>query len=214
MIIDFNVYAGNCPGGFGDHGYADLKKGMDDAGIDLAVVSYIGSTFEYACADPGDDRFALFVGLMPDVEVEKIPKSARGICLYPGYDTWDFEGEKWAEIMGRARYEKWIVHLSAQFLDSRVLDQKNPIEEQLPLFNSVAEKWSDVRFVISGARVFDVEANKELFAKSNVWTDISHVQHPLNSLPRLLKAVDASKVLFASNAPFFYPYTNVFRVNN
>lgn len=214
MIIDFNAYVGSCPGGFGDWGITDIKRSMDDAGIDIAVVSRIGASFEEACEDPGDDRIVLFASVGPDDPVEKIPESVKGICLYTGYDSWDLDGDKFGELLLKARKQKWIVHFNTQFLDPRVLDQQYPVEDQLASFDKVAEKWSDIRFVISGTRVFDVESSKALFGKDNVWTDISHVQHPLNSLPRLLKAIPDTKVLFATNAPFFYPYVNVFRVNN
>ena len=88
------------------------------------------------------------------------------------------------------------------------------LAEVIRQLRQLIETNEDVRFIISGAAYPEVTTNPALFGRPNVWTDISHVQHPINSLPKLLDAIDSSRVLFGSGAPVLYPYANIYRVIN
>ena len=170
------------------------------AGIERSVVS--GSE---------NESLIRFPTLSPASDVAEVG-SVKGVRIFPTYQIWDFDGEEMASVLAAAKRSGLIVQICLRLQDPRVLVQKTPSGEVLKALDKLAEVHKDVRFAVSGANYYEAQANSALFSRQNVWMDISHVQHPINSLEKLLAVVDAGRVLFATNSPIFYPKTAVYRV--
>lgn len=130
-----------------------------------------------------------------------------GVRIYPTYEPVDLETVS-EPMSGR------IAQVYLRLQDPRVLPQAVSSAAAIEALKGVAEAHKNVRFVVSGATYAEVNANKDLFTRENVWMDISSVQHPTNSLGKLINAIGNEHILFGSNAPIYYPYANVFRVMN
>jgi hypothetical protein len=215
MIIDFNAHFGQGPGTIDWCGAEKLARLEKAAGIDLAVASDIGAAFAHAAMSPETlpDGLVAFASLAPTFD-RRLPTSIKGVRIYPTYHVWDFGGAACSDLLALARERNLIVQVYLRLQDLRVLlvaFEPADVIERLP---KLVDAHQDIRFVISGATYAEVNANPALFGRENIWTDISHVQHPINSLPKLLDAIDVSRVLFGTGAPVLYPYSNVFRVVN
>jgi len=130
-----------------------------------------------------------------------------GTRIYPTYQMVDLNAAAEA-ASGR------ILQVFLRLQDPRVLPQAVPSAEVIAALNGVTAANASVSFIISGANYAEANANRDLFTRDNVWVDIGHLQHPTNSLNKLIDAVGSEHILFGSNAPIFYPYANVFRVMN
>lgn len=151
--------------------------------------------------------------LMRLLNAAGIDRAVEGKRIYPTYEPMDFADPAMQQLLAEAREQRFLqVYLRLQ--DPRVLPQAVPSATVIEALDALAEANPDVRFVVSGATYAEAAANARLFTRHNVWMDIAHVQHPTNSLEKLLAVIGSSRVLFGSNAPVFYPYANVFRVLN
>lgn len=184
MIIDFNAHFGCDPSMPARHSEQQLLALLKAAGIDRALATDLNNR--------GQTPFS------------------KGVRIYPTYEPMDFAGPAMRELLGRG----CILQVYLRLQDPRVLPQAVPSAAVIEALDGVAETHKEVRLVVSGATYAEVNANRGLFTRENVWMDISHVQHPINSLEKLIDAIGSSRVLFGSNAPIFYPYANVFRVMN
>lgn len=184
MMIDFNAHFGSDPSMPATYSEAELMALLKAAGIDRAVATDLN--------ERGQTQFP------------------QGVRVYPTYEPIDFAGAAMQEMLGRGL----ILQVYLRLQDPRVLLQAVSSAEMIAALDSIAEAHKDTRFVISGATLAEATVNPELFTRENVWMDISHVQHPTNSLEKLIDAIGSSRILFGTNAPIFYPYANVFRVMN
>jgi predicted TIM-barrel fold metal-dependent hydrolase len=209
MIIDFCGHFGSDSGLPDCHDPSNLLRLAKASGIDLTVASNLGSTFGEL-----PDGLIQFPSISPTSDLDELASdpSIKGIRIYPTYQPWDFDGAEAAKLLSLAKDRDLIVQICLRLQDPRVLPQTVPSAAVLASLDNLAESHPSVRFVVSGANYGETKANPALFARANVWTDISHLQHPINSLPKLLDIVDRSRVLFGSNSPIFYPYMAVFRV--
>lgn len=130
-----------------------------------------------------------------------------GVRVYPTYGQVELDAVAESTNGG-------IVQVYLRLQDPRVLPQTVSSAAVIEALKGVTESHLGVRFIISGATYAEANANRDLFTRENVWMDISHVQHPTNSLNKLIDAIGIQHILFGSNAPIFYPYANVFRVMN
>ena len=184
MIIDFNAHFGCDPSMPATYSEAELMALLKTAGIDRAVVTK----------------------LQRNVSVP----FRGGVRIYPTYANVGLVDEVLRGLAERTGANILQVYLRLQ--DPRVLPQAVSSAQVIEALDKLAPTHGDTRFVISGANYAETKANRGLFTRGNVWTDISHLQHPINSLPKLLDIVDSSRVLFGSNSPIFYPGMAVFRV--
>lgn len=215
MTIDFNAHFGASPEMMTSCSAEALARMEKAAGIDVAVASDLAGAFGGAASE--DDlpprRFVIFTSLSPSFDPHALPP-AGGVRIYPTYHVWDLGSESAASLLSTARERNLIVQIYLRLRDPRALPVKVAIAEVIQQVYKLAQTNADVRFVISGVSYAEVKGNQGLFGRPNVWTDISHVQHPINSLPKLLELIDSSHLLFGSGAPVLYPYANVFRVIN
>ena len=182
MIIDFNAHCGCDPSMPATYSEAELMALLKTAGIDRAVVTKLQRNVSVP-----------FLG---------------GVRVYPTYTPWDFDGPAMRSLVS----ENGIVQVILRLQDPRVLPQAVSSAEVIEALDKLTPAHGDKRFVISGATLAEVKANRDLFTRENVWMDISHVQHPINSLEKAIDAIGSSRILFGSNAPIFYPQMAVFRV--
>ena len=185
------------------------------AGIDLAVVSDLATAFHNASLEGGPlpDNLIQFASLSPTFESHALP-IVKGLRIYPTYHTWDFDGDATTKLLSLARERNLILQIYLRLRDPRALPLTVGLVEVIKQTQKLTDTCEDMRFVVSGASYAEIKANPALFGQQNVWTDISHVQHPTNSLPKLLELIDSTRVLFGSGAPVLYPYSNVYRVIN
>lgn len=216
-MIDFNAHIGTWPGIFGGFGKSALRGYMDSAGIDRAVVSRLDDAFGRPQSPDTDDDLPSW--LIPFQSVgtgcnldQLADKQARGIRIYPTYQKWDFDGESFADLIDLALSRSWIVQVYLRLLDPRALAQIEDPASVLKTVEPIIGRYTDMQFVITGITLPEVTGNEGLFGKSNIWCDISHIQHPMNSITKLLQSIDASRVLLGTNTPFFYPYAGVYHL--
>ncbi len=130
-----------------------------------------------------------------------------GVRVYPTYKPAGLDALAQSQS-GR------MLQVVLRLQDPRVLPQTAPSAKVIEDLKDIAAAHGDTKFIISGAILAEANANKDLFTRDNVWMDISSLQHPTNSLVKLIDAIGSEHILFGSNAPIFYPYSNVFRVMN
>ena len=184
MIIDVNAHFGCDPSMPACYSEEQLLALLKTAGIDRAIATKLEKG--------GQTPFS------------------GGVRIYPTYTPWDFGGPEMQKLLVGGS----IVQVYLRLQDPRVLPQAVPSAAVIEALKGLAEAHSDVRFIISGAIYAEANANKDLFTRDNVWMDIGALQHPTNSLQKLIDAIGSQHILFGSNAPIFYPYANVFRVMN
>jgi|GEM_PF-1150272 len=222
MIIDFYAHCGS-------NAAWVLKQVQHDVGdanevLRLAKASGIDRTVvaEMACAfgetenarEPLLDGLVRFASIGPAFDLGRLEQepAIKGIRIYPTYQEWGFDSPQTAKLLILAGDRGWIVQVCLRLQDPRVLPQAVASGAVIGSLDKLVESRPSAQFVISGANYAEIKANPAPFARGNVWTDISHLQHPINSLPKLLDIVDSSRVLFGSNSPIFYPQMAVFRV--
>ncbi len=215
MIIDFNAHFGAGPSTIEWRSAQECSEIQRAAGIDFAVASDLATAFH----DAGFEEDSLprsiipFASLNPGFSTLSLP-TVKGLRVYPAYQAWEFQGSAAARLLALCRDHGLILQVYLRLQDPRALPVTVGLAEAIKQVSRLVSADEDIRFVISGASYAEVKANPELFGRANVWTDISHVQHPINSLPKLLDLIDSSRVLFGSGAPVMYPYANLFRVMN
>lgn len=215
MIIDFNAHFGAGPDRIERRSAQECSEMQKVAGIDLCVACDMGPAFHNSAFDRGPlpSNFIPFAAIGPRSDVSLLPM-VNGVRIYPTYQEWRFDDEATARLLALCRKRNLVLQLCLRLQDPRALPASIGIAEAIEQAHNVIRANADVRFVISGASYAEVRANPELFGRPNVWTDISHLQHPINSLPKLLDLIDSRHVLFGSGAPVLYPYANVYRVIN
>lgn len=215
MIIDFNAHFGAGPGAIERRSARACYEMQRAAGIDLCVASDLATAFDDFDFEQGPlpPNIILFAGLSPRFNASSLP-TAKGVRIYPTYQQWRFDDAESARPLAQCRERRMIVQIYLRLQDPRALPVSVAIGEVIKQAHKLIQANADVRFVISGASYAEVRQNVDLFGRSNVWTDISHIQHPINSLPKLVELIDSSRVLFGSGAPVMYPYANLYRVIN
>ncbi|HEY3297211.1 MAG TPA: amidohydrolase family protein [Armatimonadota bacterium] len=220
MIIDFNVHTGNWPEQYIHFGESDLIQLMDSSGVNLSVVSDIGivsgSAENPQCGESTDDRLVHLRGVSPDADLEELAAddSICGLRIYPTYQAWDFTSGYWNELLSLLEQRNWMLHIYLRFRDPRIQAQVTDSDAVIKSLSSLAKEHKGLKLVFSGTNLYEADQNKGLFGRDNVWVDIAHLQHPMDSLSKLVDTLGDERILFGSNAPFFYPYTEVFRVRN
>ena len=217
MIIDFNAHIGRFYDRNIDFTMDNLKESIKSSEIDVAVVSDISTAFEKTpdeLSDYNSKNIVRFFSLSPDHNINNIDSSVSGIRIYPTYQEWDFTSSKWQDLLKRARLEKWIVQIYLKLRDQRLLQQITESDTVLNSLSLTMDNYSDINFVISGAVLYEASEHQDFFSRENVWTETAHLQHPIDSLQKLIDVIDVKRILFGSNAPFFYSGSNVFRVEN
>lgn len=187
MIIDVNAHYGSDPSMPATYSEAELMALLKIAGIDRAITTDLSRT---------------------------LTPFPHGVRLYPTYEPLDFDGLQWSTLLLQARDKKIVLQVVLRLQDPRVLPQLVSSVDVIGELKGAVEANRDIRFLVSGATLAEANANKDLFTRDNVWMDISSLQHPTNSLNKLIDAIGSHHILFGSNAPIFYPYANVFRVMN
>lgn len=218
MIIDFYAHCGCGPGMPHCYSPEELLSLQKSAGVDVSVASDLGTALddEQIAGEQFPDGLVRFVSVNPEIGANQLESDTnlRGIRIYPTYQEWDLGGSEMAGILSMAEDRGLIVQLCLRLKDPRVMPQVVPSGDVIMAIDGILEAHKDVRFVISGAILGEIRANSTPFQRDNVWTDISHLQHPTNSLQKLMDILGSSRLLFASNAPIFHPYMAVFRVLN
>lgn len=186
MIIDVNAHFGTDPSMPAPYTEPQLTALLETSGIDRAIATELNKR--------GQTQFP------------------GGVRLYPTYDPCDFNAPAMQDLLAQSAGR--IIQIYLRLQDPRVMPQVASSASVIQALGGITEAHKAVKFVVSGATLAEVTANRDLFTRDNVWMDIAHVQHPTNSLEKLLDAIGGSRVLFGSNAPIFYPYANVFRVMN
>lgn len=212
MIIDFCAHCG--PDEVAQTAYNAMNKGCfepskirelaDDAGIEWSVVAGIEEPL-YGLVN--------FARISPSSREIAILKAA-GMRIFPTYERWDFDSRSSDEIFSIAQDRGLIVQVCLRLQDPRVLRQSVTSNDALKALSDVVKLYNNVKFAVGGANLYEIQAHLPLFKRENVWADIAHLQHPVNSLEKLLDVMDSQKILFATNSPVFYPKTAVFRVVN
>lgn len=214
MIIDFCAHYGDGPGVPSCYTPDELLRLEKSAGIDMAVASDLGDAFGDLCSDQATpDGLVRFAGVSPEYDAGRLD-SARGVRLYPTYQEWDLDGPEMGDLLAVAREQGLIVQFCLRLQDPRVLPQVVASGKVIEALDALIAANTDIRFVVSGANLAEIRGNTAPFVRENVWTDISHLQHPIHSLTKLIGILGSSRLLFASNAPVFHPYMAVFRALN
>ena len=211
MIIDFYAHYGCGPGMPGCYSPDELLKLQKAAGVELTVASDLGAALGDAKNAEIPDGLVRFEGVKPHVDLASLGQP-NGIRIYPTLQEWDLDGQAMADLLAIAKQRGIIVQVCLRLQDPRVMLQAVPSGTVIAALDRVIEAHRDVKFVISGANLGEVRGNKSPFLRENAWTDISHLQHPTNSLQKLMETLGSSKLLFASNSPIFYPHMAVFRM--
>jgi hypothetical protein len=196
MIVDFNAHFGKLPGR--DEAFAadDLRTMAQSAGIDRVVAADAGALVPYL-------RVLLASGGS---------SAPAGTRLYPTYAPRDSGGIRLAGAL--SHQPDRIVHVCLRLRDPRILPQTVALSEIITALSQLVEANPRARFVVSGAVLAEVSAALDVFRLPNVWTETSHLQHPMNSLRKLVDVLGAERVVFGTNAPFFYPEAAVFRLRH
>jgi hypothetical protein len=185
---------------------------MDESGIDMAVVSDIGEVMGAGGgADINHERLIPFHTVRPDTNIKSLSDAVQGIRIYPTYHAWDFSGSSWAKLLERAEVEGWIVQVYLRLRDPRVLPQQVVSADIMQSLGGIIESNSSVRFVITGMNFFEAEGYLPLLRRENAWFEVSHLQHPMAPLDKLTEKIGASRMLFGTSVPFFYPFVTTFR---
>lgn len=216
MIIDFNAYVGHWPEHDVNLETAGLPKLMEPAGIDLAVVSDLDTLYDEGHADSisaqSDSRIVHFPIVLPDTDLTKWQGGkVKGIRIFPAYHDWD---GKMDALLSNAQQEGWIVHVVLRLRDQRLMIPIKESNDVMMALEPVIEAHPDVKFVLTGATLFDINDRKTLFVRPNVWVETSHIQYVMNGLVKLVDLVGSDHVLFGSNTPFYYTGSNVFRIKH
>jgi len=215
MIIDFNAHFGAGPSSMEWHSASELLAIEMGAGIDITIASDLATAFHDAAFDdaPLPEGLIAFASLNPSFRPYDLPP-AKGLRIYPSYHDWSVADDAVARLLAIAREHSLIVQVCLRLRDPRALPVTVPIPDAISQIREMVSGNDDILFVTSGMSFAEIKANLALCDRPNVWIDISHVQHPTNSLPKLLDTIDVSRVLFGSGAPVLYPYANVYRVMN
>lgn len=220
MMIDISTHVGVWQEQHVNFDVADLLRLMDSSGIKTAVVSDLGVISGESSVDSSrlaeNSRLIHFRGVSPGMDVSLIKNhgAIHGLTVYPTYQPWDFASDEWNDLISLARQECLPIHVYLRFRDPRVLAQSVSSETVLNSLNVMMQGNLDVRLLISGANIYDVQSNIDLFKQDNVWMDTAHLQHPMNSLSKLLALIGDQSIMYGSNSPFYYPYCEVFRIEN
>lgn len=224
MIIDFNAHIGTWPEKNMRCSVVRLKKILVSSKIDCAVFSDITPVFSNKNElTPGlkkervPDMFIPFLSLGPHFSVGQIKKKKekiKGVRLYPVYTKYPLRQKEWYNLFTYAEQQNWIIQIYLRLVDIRTIKLTKSIASVIGSVEKIVEKYQGLKFVISGVTLEDIKKRPELFRQNNVWVEISHLQHPINALYRLLGLVDSTKVLFGSNAPLFYPKSATFQIEN
>ena len=216
MIIDFCANLGCGPGMLACYDPNDLLSLAKTSGIDITIASDLSSVFgnKEINTQPLPDGLIRFASVSTIFDVGRLEcaPSIKGIRIYPTYQAWDFDAPEAIKLLSLAEDRGWIVQVCLRLQDPRVLPQAVASGTVIASLDKLVESHNSVRFVVSGASYAEIKGNPTPFTRDNVWTEISHLQHPINSLTKLLDIVDSSRIIFGSNAPIFYPFSSVFRV--
>lgn len=212
MIIDFCAHYGCGPGMPGCYNADALLRLQKSAGVDLTVASDLGEAFGEAKSDRIPEGLLKFETAKPDIALASLGQSIKGVRTYPTLQQWDFDGQAMADLLAFAKQQSFIVQVCLRLQDPRVMPQAAPSGQIISALDKLIDSNKDVKFVISGANLGEIRGNTSPFMHENVWADISHLQHPTNSLQKLMETLGSSNLLFASNSPIFYPYMAVFRM--
>lgn len=184
MLIDFNAHYGRLPGYSIDTTAAALHEMTAGAGIDRVIASDIG---------------AAFAGEVMDGPVARV---------YPTYQPCDL-----ARALDSAAGAGLILQVYLRLRDPRVLRQEVPSVEVIKALDALTG-GAGPRLIVSGANLAEMRSNIDFFRRPNVWIDTAHLQHPTNSLPKAVELLGATRILFGTNAPVFYPAAEVFRLKH
>jgi len=212
MIVDFSAHFGRGPAIDQHCTPAELRSLLSSAGIDRAVVSDLGAAFGDEAPDiPLPETMVAFASVSPDDGPSRV-RSVKGIRIYPTYQPWDFSNGALRSLLAAARDADLIVQVYLRLQDPRALPVIAAPDAVLSSLGPIIEGNKNVRFVISGANYRELAANAALFSHGNLWADTSHIQHPINSIAKLVRAIGPTRVLFGSNAPVFYPHSGIFQI--
>ncbi|HEY3298022.1 MAG TPA: amidohydrolase family protein [Armatimonadota bacterium] len=215
MIIDFNAYVGHWPEHDIDLKAAGLPKLMESAGIDLAVASDLDTLYDAGHVDSiaalSDSRIVHFPIVSPGTDLSRWKNGrVKGIRIFPAYHDWSTLDD----LLAQAEQARLVVHVCLRLRDQRLMI---PIKESADVMNQLEpaiEAHPGVRFVLTGATLFDIKDRKSLFVRPNVWVETSHIQYVMNGLLKLVDLVGSEHVLFGSNTPFYYTGSNIFRIKH
>jgi hypothetical protein len=185
MLIDVNAHHGHLPEYSLDITQAGLVETTRAAGIDRVLASDLGAAFTQGAQPSGFVR------------------------IYPTYQSVDIHA-----VFAEAAAAGSVVQAFLRLRDPRVLKQVVPSSAAINELAASANENPGLRLLISGANLAEMRSNRDFLARSNVWLDIAHLQHPLHSLPKAIELLGAHKLLFGSNAPIFYPTAAVFRLEH
>jgi len=213
MIIDFNAHYGREIGTTAGCGVEELSRIEKSAGVDKIIASAFGGESNN---QPFPGNMIRFIPIDPAFDKDQLDLEPfiKGIRIYPTYHPWDFDSPAMADLLSLAREKSSIIQVYLRLQDPRAMPPAVPSATVIEALDSIIPVNSDIRFVISGATYLEIAANPAPFRYNNAWIEISHVQHPINSLPKLLDIIDSSRVLYGSGAPVLYPYVGIFRILN
>lgn len=210
MIIDFNAYVGHWPEHDIDLDVAGLQKEMAGGGIDVAVASDLDTLYNVDRADSTagvSEKIICFPIVSPETDLSKMA-GVKGIRIFPAYHDWaDLNS-----LFDKAEQENWIVHVIFRLRDQRLMIPLKESADIIKQVESAVESHPNVKVVLTGATLFDINDNKNLFIRPNVWIETSHVQYVLNGVLKLVDLVGSDHVIFGSNTPFYYTCSNIFRI--
>lgn len=227
MLIDINTYLGHWPfRQVKNNTPCELIKVMDNAGIDMAAVSFINSVF-YKDTQQGNeelieqissykDRFIPFAIINPSYTgwkkdflncVENL--GMKGLELYPYYHNYSLTDSNTIELLNIAAEKKIPVHLPCAIVNIR---QRHWMDTTVNLSIDELEKvlsiCPDTDFIITNGAT-DSIAMQLKDSTSNrsgrVYYDFTRIDSLFTlGFYKLVDTVGIDRIVFSSVAPFQY----------
>lgn len=207
---------GSWPDIFPDLGTTKIEAEMDAAGIGKAVISSLSEAFgAHVPTDANSDRLVPFRSAGPDHDLNDLAQSEniKGVRIYPSYQAWDFQSPTFSALIDLVKSRNWVLQVYLRLWDSRVVPTSEEPSGIIAKLKPVVQSKPGLKLAFSGINFPEIRDNAE-FIEQSAWVDISHLHGPTTSLQMILGMVSASRVLFGSNMPTYYPYAGVYRLEN
>jgi len=231
MIIDVNIASGNWP--FRKLKYrniSQLMNLMDKVSIDKCCISSLNNVF-YKDIQVGNEdlykevkehskRFISFGVINPsfpgwqeDFESSYNKLGIKGIKLYPNYHQYDLKYGGILTLLKKTTEYKLQVLIQIRIEDERChhwLTKVPPVSTADISF--VIEKFPELKIILGGIKLGEVKKLRSIIKENDfVFVETSWIDS-LNGIDKLVKMVGISKILFGTNMPFFYPQSNLSKV--
>lgn len=233
-VIDANAYLGEWPFRPQRHRTpAAVRRALQEAGIDRALVSPLAAIFRQDCASANAEmmralrrRTDFFVpvpalnpaypGWEEDLEAA-LAGGAVGVRLFPSYHAYSLDDAAIRAALGRAVASGLAIFVTLRMQDERHHHPRMMVPGGRPPAGGPAPEVAALARALPGARIIAAMARyaeaETLLAADNVWLDLSGVQGPVGCVDLLAERFGAERLLMGTGAPLQYPLPAVAKIH-